>query len=46
MKQIPIALPEDLREYLERISKLSHESIASYVRRLIVEDKKRGEECK
>ena len=44
MKPVPISLPDDLRKHADEQCKAHHESLAAYVRRLIVEDKKRKEQ--
>lgn len=41
MKAVPISLPDDLRRYADKQCQANHESLAAYVRRLILEDQRR-----
>lgn len=43
MKPVPISLPKDLRDHADAQCKQTHESLAAYIRRLILEDKQRKE---
>ena len=43
MKPVQILLPYDLRRFVDTQCRYSHESVAAYVRRLIVEEKRRQE---
>lgn len=44
MKQTKVALPPELKKYAEQRAAEGHESLAAFVRRLIVEDQKRSEQ--
>lgn len=41
MKPVPISLPYELRQYANGQCEQNHESLAAYIRRLIVEDRRR-----
>jgi len=42
VKQVQIALPTDLEDYAKEKAAKNYESLAAYIRRLILEDKKRA----
>lgn len=44
MKPVPISLPDDLRKYANGQCKDNHESLAAYIRRLIIEDQRRKDD--
>lgn len=41
MKPVPISLPSELREFANQQCRKHHESLAAYIRRLIIEDRER-----
>lgn len=43
MKPVHISLPPELRQYADQQARNNIESLAAYIRRLILEDKKRNE---
>ena len=43
MKQIPIGFPPELEDYAKKKAALNHESMAAFIRRLILDDKRRSE---
>lgn len=43
MKAVPISLPADLRQFADKQCQANHESLAAYIRRLILEDQRRKE---
>lgn len=42
MKQIPIALPPELESYAKERATANHESLAAFIRRLILDDLRRA----
>lgn len=42
MKAVPISLPADLRQFADKQCQANHESLAAYIRRLILEDQRRS----
>ena len=45
MRAVPISLPDDLRKFADDQRGKRYESLAAYIRRLIIEDRERSRDA-